>query len=98
MVVVRPRQAVRLVEPEVVFGEAVALRSGDVLLALRIANVLALLRQSETNMMGRHSDSWFGICIITVFNHIFGLDAWKQVSFIQIHLDHRAKQSVKPKF
>ena len=102
VVVVRPRQAVRLVEPEVVFGEAVALRSGDVLLALRIANVLALLRQSETNMMDRHSDSWFGnkwhICIITVFNHIFGLDAWKQVSFIQIHIDHRAKQSVKPKF
>ena len=60
MVVVRPRQAVRLAEPEVVFGEAVALRSGDVLLALRIANVLTLLRQSETNMMDRHSDSWFG--------------------------------------
>ena len=43
MVVVRPRQAVRLVEPEVVFGVAVALRPGDVLLALCVADVLALL-------------------------------------------------------
>ena len=54
VVVVRPRQAVRLVEPEVVFGEAVALRSGDVLLALRVANVLALLTQSETQRKDHH--------------------------------------------